>query len=141
MRMALSRLLAMTLVAGLTAATACQQRTEIDEEGVDTLEMEDTTVLPPAAPDTGIGDTAMGAMEGAEVAVTNPMPHAMIVRADWGQGAEELGEVAPNETKTFEIGAAPGTEVTLTATDAAETHSPSGTVTVSADSPASWTIQ
>lgn len=85
----------------------------------------------------------MGASQaaGAKIAITNPMPHDMTVSADWGQGQKELGTVKPNETKTFDVNAPAGTQVQLTASDAAKTHSPSGTVTLAGDQPATWSIQ
>jgi hypothetical protein len=90
------------------------------------------------------GDTAMsGSMMGgtAQIAITNPMPHEMIVSADMGQGPKELGSVMPSETKTFDIDAPAGTTVNLVATDTGNTHSPKGSVTVESGKPAAWTIQ
>ncbi|MEW6352865.1 MAG: hypothetical protein AB1469_01005 [Pseudomonadota bacterium] len=93
---------------------------------------------------TSGGESArMGASQaaGAQIVVTNPMPHDMTVSADWGQGQKELGTVKPNETKTFDVNAPAGTQVKLTASDAAKTHSPEGTVTLAGDQAATWTIQ
>jgi hypothetical protein len=134
---------------------ACQQRQEADDDDADTIEIEDTDtmVLPPPTTPTDAGaDTAMGAdtatMSGAadapavvEVVITNPMPHAMIVVADWGQGQEPLGTVQPNDSQTFPVSAPEGAQVKLTATDAEETHSPTGTLSVKKGEPANWTIQ
>jgi hypothetical protein len=134
-------LLALIALAGLVATVACQQRQEVDDDemGADTLMMEDTTMMapPPAPPDTG-----MTSMEGGvQVSVTNPMPHAMTVTADWGQGQMELGTVQSNETSSFDISAPEGSQVTLTASDPEGTHNPTGTITLSASTPATWTIQ
>lgn len=131
----------------LLGAAACQGR-QVEDGGVD----EDAstgadTSMDAAAPglDAGGGDAVAGGETAggatAEVAVTNPMPHAMIVKADWGSGEVELGPVEPGETASFEVGAPPGTQVSLSAADAAETHAVSGSVTVEADAPAAWTIQ
>ena len=69
------------------------------------------------------------------------MPHPMVVKGDWGHGESELGTVEPNETKTFDVTAASGTALALTATDKDASHSASGTVTLDAATPAAWTIQ
>ena len=135
-------LLAILALAGLVAMAGCQQRQEVEDDmGADTTEVldEDTTMMaPPSSP----GDAgAKGAAGTAEVSVTNTMPHAMIVKADHGEGEHELGTVAPNETKSFSLTAAEGTQVTLTAADSGNTHSVNGTVTTSATTPATWTIQ
>lgn len=85
---------------------------------------------------------ATGEMSGsAQVAITNPMPHDMMVSADWGNGANELGTVKANESKTFDIAAPAGTQVKLVATDEGKTHSPNGSVTLQSGAPAAWTIQ
>jgi hypothetical protein len=65
----------------------------------------------------------------------------MVVKADWGSGETELGTVQPGETASFEVSAPAGTQVSLSASDPAASHAASGTVTVEADAPASWTIQ
>lgn len=148
MTMRFHQLLAVFAVLGVFSLAACQPTD--DAATMDT----DTTTAPNEEPsvamdgDTAMeGDTAMddGAMTGAagsaQIAVTNPMPHAMNVKADWGQGEQMLGAVQPNETKTFDVAAAAGTEVKLTATDDDNTHSPSGSLTLSEGSPAAWTIQ
>lgn len=79
--------------------------------------------------------------QAAEIVITNPMPHPMNVMADWGQGSQTLGSVLPNETKNFELTAPADAQVRLTATDEANTHSPSGTVTLDPANPATWTIR
>ena len=110
----------------------------------DTAATQADTAIDAAAPglDAGGGDAVAGAETGSvEIAVTNPMPHAMIVKADWGSGETELGTVEPGETASFEVSAPAGTQVSLSASDAAASHAVSGTVTVEAGAPASWTIQ
>ncbi len=128
------RPLALLALAGLVAATACKKKAET-EGGVPA----DTTMAP-AAPSS---DTTMtsSASATAQVAVTNAMPHPMVVKGDWGHGESELGTVEPNETKTFDVTAPAGTALTLTATDKEASHSASGTVTLDSAAPAAWTIQ
>lgn len=133
-------LLSITAALMLVGLTACGQS--------------DTTSDTPVAAgsDPAMSDNSMaagdnssmtGSMAGgtAQISVTNPMPHAMMVSADMGQGPQELGSVNPSETKTFDVSAAPGTTISLVATDEAKTHSPSGKVMVESGQPATWTIQ
>jgi hypothetical protein len=77
----------------------------------------------------------------SKVSITNSMPHDMVVNADWGQGQSELGMVKSNETMTFDVAAAAGTEVNLIASDSAKTHTSKGTLTLDAKAPANWTIK
>lgn len=75
-----------------------------------------------------------------EVQVTNPMPHAMIIYADYGTGEKtELGTVEPMGTATFTITSPPSTSVRLTAQDSAATHEVFGEVTLTTGMAASWT--
>ena len=129
---------ALVVAAVLSALAACQQKQEA-EGGMeaDTTVPGDTTAMVPAAP----GAEPAPAGEAAQVSVTNTMPHPMTVKADWGQGETELGKVGPNETRTFDVSAPAGTQVTLTATDDQASHSTSGSVNVGASTPASWTIE
>ena len=132
------RRLAVLALAGLVATLACQQRQEVDEDvdDVDTL----STDVPIAPADTGMGAGAATG-EVVAVAITNSMPHAMVVTVDMGSGAVELGTLQANETRSFPLeGASAGGQATLTATDSAATHSVSGTVDVGGGAP-SWTIQ
>jgi hypothetical protein len=132
-------------VALAVGSAACQQR-QVEDGGLDadTAATRADTAMDAAAPglDAGGGDAVAGAEAGSvEIAVTNPMPHAMVVKADWGSGETELGTVQPGETASFEVSAPAGTQVSLSASDPAASHAVSGTVTVEADAPASWTIQ
>lgn len=77
----------------------------------------------------------------SKVSITNSMPHDMMVNADWGQGQSELGIVKANETMTFDVAAAAGTEVNLIATDTGKTHTSKGALTLDAKAPVAWTIQ
>ena len=121
--------LALVALVGLVAATACKKTEPGGGAPADTTA--------PAR------DTTMTSSTGApaQVAVTNAMPHEMVVKADWGQGENELGTVEPNETKTFEVTAPSGTALALTATDKDASHSASGSVTLDSAAPAAWTIQ
>ena len=130
-------------------AAACQQRQVEDEgEAADPAVTPSDSAMDAAAPglDAGGGDAVAGVGGSAEtgtvqITVTNPMPHAMIVNADWGSGETQIGTVQPSETASFEVAARPGATVSLNASDAAASHSVSGSVTVQADAPASWTIK
>lgn len=75
-----------------------------------------------------------------DIAIVNPMPHAMIVTADFGTGPVELGTVDPMGTATFTITAPAGTLVKLSAADQEGSHSVQGKVTLSSEMPASWTV-
>jgi hypothetical protein len=125
--------LALVALAGLVTVTACKKKAGTEGEMP-----ADTTMAPAAPSDTA---TTSSASEVAQVAVTNAMPHVMIVKGDWGQGESELGSVESNETKTFEVTAPAGSQVTLTATAKDASHSASGTVTLDSSAPAAWTIQ
>lgn len=134
--------IACLVVIGVVLTAACQQR----QEGVGERAPGDTLPAPGATPPAppagaGPGDTAIGMGGGAEVSVTNTMPHAMIVRMDHGGTPMELGTVGPGETETFDLMSEAGTEVSLTATDSAATHSVEGSVTAQEGEPATWTIQ
>jgi hypothetical protein len=74
--------------------------------------------------------------------VSNPMPHAMVVTADYGTGQPvELGAVEPMGTATFTVTQPPSMTVNLTAEDAAKTHAVNGQVTLTSDMAATWTIR
>jgi hypothetical protein len=108
------------------------------KEGADSAPMSSDAEAPMAANEAEGASLENG---GTQLAITNPMPHDMTVTADWGAGPQELGTVAANSEATFAVTAAAGTTVTLVATDAGKTHSPSGTVTLESGSAAKWTIQ
>lgn len=88
------------------------------------------------------GATTTGVAPGgsvAQVTVTNPMPHAMIVSVEFeGGGANELGTVPANGSQTFELAASPGENVRLIATDEEGTHSPSTSIALQETN--SWSI-
>lgn len=132
---------AMLMLASLTACGPSGDDSTT-AAGTDTAGSGDTMMS--ESPEMGSTDSAMsGSMASgtAQISVTNPMPHDMMVSADMGQGPKELGSVKPSETKTFDVDAPAGTTVNLVATDSGKTHSPSGAVTVQAGEPATWTIQ
>ena len=72
--------------------------------------------------------------------VTNPMPHDMIVYASGPDDEMELGLVSANGSAEFEITEPAALDVELRATDANQTHSVRGTVTLSAKESVTWTI-
>lgn len=120
-------------------AVACAETADDTEEGM----MDDTTaMLPPADDpmddmemDDGMGGTA-------ELVVTNPMPHAMIVAVDEDGQATELGSVPANGEATFSVSVPAEGSLTVTAHDEANTHSPSTTVMVAeGEGSVAWTIE
>lgn len=105
---------------------------ELDADAADTV-----------AADTGdVGATTTGVQAGgglAEVTVTNPMPHAMIVSVEFeGGGDNELGTIPANGSQSFTLAASPGESVRLVAVDEEETHSPS--TQISLEESNDWTI-
>lgn len=137
MRNRLHGSLALAALAGLVALAACQKKAA-PEGDTGAGAPADTAMMAPSVPDTA---TTSSAGEPAQISVTNAMPHPMVVKGDWGQGEQELGTVEVNETKSFDVDAPAGSQVTLTATDKDASHSTSGAVTLEAGAPASWTIQ
>jgi hypothetical protein len=76
-----------------------------------------------------------------EAVITNPMPHAMVVTIQYeGGGETELGIVPANGEQTFTLPASAGENVTLVASDEADTHTRETTVTLT-DQPQAWTIE
>jgi hypothetical protein len=77
------------------------------------------------------------------LAVTNPMPHAMVVTVQYtGGGETELGTVPAGGEQSFTVAASAGETVTLVATDEAGSHSPSTTLTLpEGQTQAAWTIE
>jgi hypothetical protein len=138
MRNRLHGSLALAALAGLVALAACQKKAAPEGDTGAGAAPADTAMTAPSTPDTA---TTSSAGEPAQISVTNAMPHPMVVKGDWGQGEQELGSVEGNQTKSFDVDAPAGSQVTLTATDKDASHSTSGTVTLEAATPASWTIQ
>ena len=82
-------------------------------------------------------------MAGVEFAieVTNPMPHEMVVYADTGTRVVQLGTVSANGTASLSFTASAAlVDLELRASDAAMSHSVSGTVQLMEGEPATWTI-
>lgn len=75
--------------------------------------------------------------------VTNPMPHAMNVTATMADGSQiQLGTVPASGEGSFSVTGTTGESVTVTATDDANTHSPSGAVTLPQDeTTVRWTVE
>jgi len=78
-----------------------------------------------------------------EVAITNPMPHAMVVTVGYtGGGETELGTVPAGGEQSFTVAASAGETITLVATDEAATHSPTTTMTLpEGQTRTAWTIE
>lgn len=102
----------------------------------DTVEsVTDTTALTDAAP-------IEMAAERYTIAITNPMPHEMIVYYEKPGGpAVELGSVQANETAQFEITTPEDKRVELRATDVEETHTVTGTVSMVEGETVEWRIE
>lgn len=81
------------------------------------------------------------AAEGYMIEITNPMPHDMTVYVQGEMGETELGTVPANGSASLDLGMTEAMEVSLRATDAGETHSVSGTVTLTSGETATWTIR
>lgn len=116
------RIAGMTALPLFLALAACQGETQ-QEETAQTAEQQEV------------------AQATYTIEVSNPMPHAMIVSADYGTGQPvELGAVEPMGTQTFTITSPPSTTVNLTAEDAAKTHTVNGQVTLMTGMAATWTV-
>jgi hypothetical protein len=111
---------------------ACQQGAEEGEETApaDTMAAEAAEPAPPA-------ETSYTLL------VSNPMPHAMNVTATLSDGSQvQLGTVPASGEGSFTVTGMAGETVTITATDEAATHSPTGSVTLPAgETTVSWTVQ
>lgn len=117
------------------ALAGCESADEPDEE--------EPGVADTVTADTGrAGATTTGIAAGgtlAEVTVTNPMPHAMVVSVEFeGGGSHELGTIPANGSQSFSLAASPGESVRLVAADEDQTHSPSTSLTLEETN--SWTI-
>lgn len=76
-----------------------------------------------------------------ELHVTNPMPHAMIIFADYGNEEKaKLGRVEPMGTQSFTLVSPPSTSVLLSATDEEGTHEVSGEVALVEGMATRWTV-
>lgn len=125
MRTFQANFLSALLVIGLVA---CQQADEGDEAAP-----ADTVAAEPEAP----------AEVGYTLVVTNPMPHAMNVTAVLPDGSQvQLGTVPASGEGSFSVNGVPGESVTVTATDEANTHSPTGAVTLpDGETMVAWTVE
>jgi hypothetical protein len=113
---------------------ACQPAAEEGEEAdaADTMAMEEG-----AAPDAASAEASY------TLVVSNPMPHAMNVTATLPDGSQiQLGSVPASGESSFSVTGTAGEVVTVTATDEAATHAPTGSVTLPAgETTVSWTVQ
>lgn len=125
----------------VTFGSACQgEDADADGDTADTIAMsaEPDAIDEPVS--TGIEP---GESSTYDVAITNPMPHAMVVTVAYtGGGETELGTVAAGGEQSFTVAASAGETVTLTATDEAGTHSPSTSMALpEGQAEAAWTIE
>lgn len=123
--------------AALTLLGACA-----GEEAGDDAAPADTMAVEQGASDAPVSTGLQpGVSSTTEAVVTNPMPHAMVVTIQYeGGGETELGIVPANGEQSFTLAASPGENVTLVASDEADTHSRETTVTLT-DQPQAWTIE
>lgn len=128
-----TKTLKLLLVLPLLAALGCAGEQQA-EEMPETEAMQETAEAQPE-------EQMEMAAETYTIEVTNPMPHEMIVYEVSESGEMELGSVPANGTTQFTITGPRSMELQLKATDAAETHSVGSTVKLTADGPATWTIQ
>lgn len=103
----------------------------------------DTVASAPAADEPVSSGIDPGVSSTYDVAINNPMPHAMIVTVEYtGGGETELGTVPPGGEQSFTVAASAGETVTLVATDEAGTHSPSTTMALpEGQTETAWTIE
>lgn len=132
-----TRWIPLALFALLPLAACDAEPDDFDDapESEEFLGAPDATTPPPAE---GMpGDDAVAARQ---IAVTNPMPHPMIVTATVDGETVELGTVPAGETAELTVQAGAGATVQLEARDEPDTHRVQGTVTVGATR-AEWTIE
>lgn len=103
----------------------------------------DTVASAPAADEPVSSGIDPGVSSTYDVAINNPMPHAMIVTVEYtGGGETELGTVPAGGEQSFTVAASAGETVTLVATDEAGTHSPSTTMALpEGQAETVWTIE
>ena len=123
------------LIAALLSfvVTACPQEGEEGEEAAPA----DTAAMEEIEPETAAEEVSY------QLVITNPMPHAMNVSATMPDGSQvQLGSVPPSGESSFNVTGTAGEAVTVVAVDEANTHAPSGTITLpSGETTVSWTIQ
>lgn len=128
-------------IALVSLAFACE--TEDADEDVAPAD----TIAPSAETTTAEEPVSTGLEPGVsstyEVAITNPMPHAMVVTVGYAGGGEtELGTVPAGGEQSFTVAASAGETITLVATDEAATHSPTTSLTLPEDQTrTTWTIE
>jgi hypothetical protein len=133
MRSLLCRLALVSVLSLAVGLAACAQQEEEGEPGA-----EDTTAMAPPAEMPAPEPAAAS----AELVVSNPMPHAMIVSIDEAGLVTELGTVPANGQGTFSISVPVGAPVTVSARDEANTHTPTSTIMVAeGETSVSWTIE
>lgn len=78
--------------------------------------------------------------EAYAIAVTNTMPHAMVVSFDDGSGTRLLGTVGANDDERFVIAGSARSTVSIIAHDEAETHTVRRTVVLRSGSTVEVTL-
>ncbi|MGH7565948.1 MAG: hypothetical protein ACREK2_03875 [Gemmatimonadota bacterium] len=140
MRIPASRLsTAVVSIALVSLGAACQGEDAGEYDApADTVASSDATIDEPVSSgvEPGVSSTY-------DLAIANPMPHAMIVTVEYtGGGETELGTVPAGGEQSFTVAASAGETVTLVATDEAGTHSPSTTMALpEGQTETAWTIE
>ena len=130
---------AVVSIALISLGAACQG----EDTGDDAAPADTVASSAPATDQPVSSGIEPGASSTYEVAITNPMPHAMNVTVEYtGGGETALGTVPAGGEQSFTIAASAGETVTLVAADEAATHSPSTTMALpEGQTTATWTIE
>ncbi|HUP19017.1 MAG TPA: hypothetical protein VM778_03585 [Gemmatimonadota bacterium] len=120
------------LAIGLTAVACGGDDADEEIAPADTTAFEEET--------TGEAGLEPSTASVSMLTVSNPMPHAMVVRVAYeGGGEAELGTVPANGEVVFTVSATPGETVVFSATDEGGTHTVDETVELSPDN--HWTVE
>lgn len=119
------------LAALALALVACQQTAEEEAAPADTTAAGESAGMPEAPHEMTYS-----------LVVTNPMPHAMNVTATMADGSQvQLGTVPASGESSFSLTGMMGESVTLTAADDANTHAPTGSVSLAEETTVRWTVE
>jgi hypothetical protein len=135
-----ARWIPLLLVAVLPLA-ACDGEPDEFEDAPATGEFRDApdaTMAPPPRDEATL--PAEEAVAARQIAVTNPMPHPMVVTATVDGETVQIGTVPAGGTADLTVQARAGATVQLEARDEPDTHRVQGTVTVG-ETRAVWTIE
>ena len=130
---------AVVSIALVSLGAACQG----EDAGEDAAPADTVASSVPAADEPLSSGIEPGGSSTYDLAIANPMPHAMIVTVEYTGGGETvLGTVPAGGEQSFTVAASAGETVTLVATDEAGTHSPSTTMALpEGQTEVAWTIE